>query len=178
MACALGVLGVLGGCATPKLIVPDDRPGMPKVVFAPKPDVVQHGKASFYWQDYMTASGERFHPEGLTAAHRTFKLQSWVRVTNERNGRSVIVRINDRGPYIRGRIVDLSRGAARQIDMIKAGVVPVKVELLKRIDIVEKPNLHITPKIRAEAAARAAERLKPKPTPAAAPSRVKPRPVR
>lgn len=158
-ACAL-----LGGCAS-RLIVPDDRPGMPKAVFSPKPVVVQHGKASFYWEDFRTASGERFHPDNLTAAHRTFPLQSWVRVTNERNGKWVIVRINDRGPYVRGRIVDLSRGAARQIDMVKAGVVPVKVELLKRIDVVEKPNLHITPKIRAEAAARAAERLKAKPTP-------------
>jgi rare lipoprotein A len=116
--------------------------------------LTQHGKASYYWEDFKTASGERFHAEALTAAHRTFPLQSWVRVTNERNHKSVIVRINDRGPYIRGRIVDLSRGAARQIDMIKAGVVPVKVELLKRIDVVEKPNLKLTPKVRQKAEAR------------------------
>jgi rare lipoprotein A len=148
-------LALLTGCAGPRIIVNDDRPGRPPVIFDPHPVTVQRGKASFYWQDYTTASGERFHAEGLTAAHRTFPMQSWIRVTNERNGKSVIVRVNDRGPYIRGRIVDLSRGAARKIDMIAAGVVPTKVELLKRIDVVSKPNLHITPEIRAKARARA-----------------------
>jgi rare lipoprotein A (peptidoglycan hydrolase) len=165
-------LALLTGCAGPRIIVKDDRPGMPPAIFDPHPVTVQHGKASFYWQDYMTASGERFKPEGLTAAHRTFKLQSWIRVTNERNGRSVIVRVNDRGPYIRGRIVDLSRGAARVVDMVKAGVVPVKVELLKRIDVVEKPNLRITPQIRAKAAAMA--KARPTPTPEPSPARSKP----
>lgn len=155
---AAGVL-LLGGCAGPKLIVrPDDRPGFPPAIFDPEPVSVQHGKASFYWQDSMTASGERFHAEELTAAHRTLPMQSWVRVTNERNNKSVIVRINDRGPYIRGRIVDISRGAAREIDMMKAGVVPVRVELLKRIETVEQPNLRITPKIRQQAEERARER--------------------
>jgi rare lipoprotein A len=148
-------IALLAGCAGPKVIVrPDDRPGMPPVVFDPKPVLTQHGKASYYWEDFRTASGERFHADALTAAHRKFPLQSWVRVTNERNGRSVIVRINDRGPYIRGRIIDLSRGAARQVDMVAAGVVPVRVELLRRIDVVSKPNLHLTPKVKANAMAR------------------------
>jgi rare lipoprotein A len=71
----------------------------------------------------------------------------------------VIVRINDRGPYIRGRIIDLSRGAARQIGMIGDGVVPVQVELLKRIEVVGKPNLHLTPELRRKAEARAQARL-------------------
>jgi len=148
-------LGWLAGCMGPRVLVqPDDRPGYPPAVFSSKPVIVQHGKASFYWEDSRTASGERFHSEALTAAHRKFPLQSWVRVTNERNGRSVIVRINDRGPYVGGRIIDLSRGAARQIDMVAAGIVPVKVELLRRINVVEKPNLRVTPRIRAEALAR------------------------
>lgn len=148
-------LAWLAGCAGPRVIVqPDDRPGMPPAVFDPKPVLTQQGKASYYWQDTRTASGERFHPDGLTAAHRKFPLQSWVRVTNERNGRSVIVRINDRGPYIRGRIIDLSRGAARQVDMIKAGVVPVRVELLRRIDVVTKPNLRVSAKVKDRAMAR------------------------
>lgn len=140
---------MLAGCATQRVIIqPDDRPGRPAAVFDPKPVLVQQGKASFYWQCTKTASGERFYPEGLTAAHRKFPMQSWIRVTNLRNGRSVIVRVNDRGPYIRGRIVDLSRGAAREVDMIQQGVVPVKVELLRRIDVVEKPNLRLTPTVR------------------------------
>jgi rare lipoprotein A (peptidoglycan hydrolase) len=158
------LLGLLSGCLGPRVIVrPDDRPGMPPAVFSTKPVYVQHGKASFYWEDFRTASGERFHKDALTAAHRTFPLQSWVRVTNDRNGKSVIVRINDRGPYVRGRIIDLSRGAARQIDMIAAGVAPVKVELLRRIDVVQKPNLHITPQIRAQAEARMHAREAKKP---------------
>lgn len=156
---ALVTLLALAGCAAPRVIVqPHDRPGQPPVVFATEPVEVQRGKASYYWQCTKTASGERFYPEGMTAAHRRFPLQSWIRVTNERNGRSVIVRVNDRGPFIRGRIVDLARGAARKIDMIQAGVVPVKVELLRRIDIVDQPNVRLTPKIRAEAEARARER--------------------
>lgn len=168
------VLALLAGCAGSRIIVKDDRPGMPPAIFDPHPVKVQHGKASFYWEDYRTATGERFHADGLTAAHRTFPLQSWIRVTNERNGKWVIVRVNDRGPYIRGRIVDLSRGAARKVDMIQAGIVPVKVELLRRINVISKPNLHLTPEIRAKAEARAKARAMsesaPEPTPA------KPRP--
>jgi rare lipoprotein A len=160
LAAAFVVLAFLAGCAGPGVIVrPDDRPGMPAAIFSPKPVLTQHGKASFYWEDSRTASGERFHSEALTAAHRTFPLQSWVRVTNERNHKWVIVRINDRGPYVRGRIIDLSRGAARQIGMIGDGVVPVRVELLKRINVVEKPNLKLTPKIRQQAEARLQQRL-------------------
>jgi rare lipoprotein A len=79
-----------------------------------------------------TASGERFNKNALTAAHRTLPMGTRVRVTNERNGRSVVVRINDRGPYgKRTRIIDVSEAAARQLGMIEAGVVPVRVEVLR-----------------------------------------------
>ncbi|WP_341528198.1 septal ring lytic transglycosylase RlpA family protein [Nostoc sp. UHCC 0302] len=91
------------------------------------------GVASFYGYDgsgSQTASGERFNPEGMTAAHRSLPLGTKVRVTNTRNGRSVVVRINDRGPYIRGRIIDLSAGAARIIGMMGSGVAPVHIEVL------------------------------------------------
>ena len=66
----------------------------------------------------------------LTAAHRTLRFGSQVRVENRRNGLSVVVRINDRGPYGRGRIIDLSHAAAQRLDMIEAGVVPVRLQLL------------------------------------------------
>jgi rare lipoprotein A len=93
----------------------------------------QEGKATWYGPGFdgrRTASGERFDQEALTAAHRTLPLGSVVRVTNTRNGRRVIVRINDRGPYGGGgRIIDLSKGAARRLDMLKAGVVPVLLEV-------------------------------------------------
>lgn len=78
-----------------------------------------------------TASGERFDKNAMTAAHRTLPMNTRVRVTSKRNGRSVVVRINDRGPYGRGRIIDLSEAAAKQLDMIDAGVVPVRVQVLR-----------------------------------------------
>lgn len=78
--------------------------------------------ASFYWQGKQTASGERFNPDGMTAAHRTLPFGTKVHVRNPANGRSVTVRITDRGPFIRGRGLDLSRGAARQLGMLGQGV--------------------------------------------------------
>ncbi|AHJ29486.1 septal ring lytic transglycosylase RlpA family protein [Nodularia spumigena CS-584] len=93
------------------------------------------GIASFYGRGFAgkpTATGERFNPEAMTAAHRTLPFGTRVRVTNTRNGRSVVVRINDRGPFIRGRIIDVSTGAARAIGMINSGIAPVKIEVLGR----------------------------------------------
>jgi rare lipoprotein A (peptidoglycan hydrolase) len=88
--------------------------------------VFQSGLASFYWQPQGIACGPgRFNPEAFTAAHRTLKCGTRVKVTNKTNGKSVVVTINDRGPFIAGRIIDLSRAAARAISMEKAGVVPV-----------------------------------------------------
>ncbi|MBD0385018.1 MAG: septal ring lytic transglycosylase RlpA family protein [Nostoc sp. C3-bin3] len=91
------------------------------------------GIASFYGYDFAgnrTASGQRFNPEGMTAAHRSLPFGTKVRVTNTRNGRSVVLRINDRGPFIRGRIIDVSTGAARVLGMMGSGVAPVHVEVL------------------------------------------------
>ncbi len=93
------------------------------------------GIASFYGYSFSgkkTASGERFNPQAMTAAHRSLPFGTRVRVTNTRNGRSVVVRINDRGPFIRGRVIDLSYGAARTIGMIGRGLAPVRVEVLGR----------------------------------------------
>jgi rare lipoprotein A len=157
---AVALVAGLTGCVGPHVIVQqDDRPGMPPRVFSPKPVVTQHGKASFYWEDARTATGERFHADGLSAAHRTFPLNSWVKVTNELNGRAVVVRINDRGPFVRGRIIDLSRGAARQVDMVSEGIVPVRVDLLKEIEVVQKPNIELTPEIRRQALERMQARV-------------------
>jgi rare lipoprotein A len=85
------------------------------------PAMAQCGKASWYALTSRTASGERMNPAALTAAHRSLPFGTKVRVTNKRNGKSVIVRINDRGPFIRGRIIDLSKAAARQLDFVGAG---------------------------------------------------------
>jgi len=91
-----------------------------------------HGIASYYWQGQKTASGARFNPSAMTAAHRTLPFGTRVRVTNKRNGRSVVVTINDRGPFIKGRIIDLSKGAAGVIGMHGSGLAPVSVEVLGR----------------------------------------------
>jgi rare lipoprotein A len=90
------------------------------------------GKASYYWQGQQTASGARFNPSAMTAAHRSLPFGTRVRVTNRSNGRSVVVTINDRGPFIAGRIIDLSRGAAQAISMTGAGVASVSLEVLGR----------------------------------------------
>jgi rare lipoprotein A len=90
------------------------------------------GIASYYWQGQRVASGGRFNPDGMTAAHRTLPFGTRVRVTHMGNGRSVTVRINDRGPFVAGRIIDLSRGAARVIGMTAQGVARVMVEVLGR----------------------------------------------
>lgn len=88
------------------------------------------GKASYYRHGQVTASGEKFNPNGLTAAHRSLKFGTRVRVTHVRTGKSVDVRINDRGPFTKGRIIDLSLGAARAIGLDKSGVGIVKVVVL------------------------------------------------
>ncbi len=89
------------------------------------------GIASYYWQDQMTASGERFDKRAMTAAHRTLPMGTRVRVTHVRSGRSVVVRINDRGPFKPGRVIDLSEAAAEQIGMTGQGVAQVHVDVIR-----------------------------------------------
>lgn len=94
---------------------------------------VGNGVASWYGPGFhgrLTANGERFNQHALTAAHRTLPFGTEVRVTNTANGRSVIVRINDRGPFSGSRVIDLSRAAAEAVGMIQAGVTPVTIEIV------------------------------------------------
>ncbi len=94
---------------------------------------VEQGIASWYGPDFhggRTATGETYDMNGLTGAHPTLPLPAWVRVTNLDNGRSVVVRLNDRGPFAKGRIIDLSRAAAEQLDMIRTGTARVEVQSL------------------------------------------------
>lgn len=96
-------------------------------------ETIGEGTASFYGARFAgrkTASGERFNPAQLTAAHRTLPFGSKVKVTNKRNGRSVVVRINDRGPFSKGRVIDLSKAAAQEIGLVNAGHGPVELALL------------------------------------------------
>ncbi|NBB84729.1 MAG: septal ring lytic transglycosylase RlpA family protein [Bacteroidetes bacterium] len=97
-------------------------------------EAVEEGVASYYaprFHRQRTASGERYDEAAYTAAHRTHPFGTLVRVTNQTNGRTVDVRINDRGPFVRGRIIDLSKAAARELRMVEEGVVPVRVEVLR-----------------------------------------------
>ena len=85
------------------------------------------GGASWYAMTSRTASGERANPNTLTAAHRTLPFGTKVTVENLRNRRKVTVRINDRGPFVRGRIIDVSRAAAHRLDMVRSGTAPVRI---------------------------------------------------
>lgn len=85
----------------------------------------QCGSASWYALTSRTASGEMMNPAKLTAAHKTLPFGTKLKVTNKNNGRSVVVRINDRGPFIKGRVIDLSKAAAREIGMIRSGHAPI-----------------------------------------------------
>jgi rare lipoprotein A len=115
----------LDGITTAPDAAPDDADAVERLL--------GEGMASYYGSElagHRTASGERFDPRGLTAAHRTLPFGSKVRVTNPANGRSVVVRINDRGPFARGRLIDLSRSAAERIGLVSRGQGEVQLALL------------------------------------------------
>jgi rare lipoprotein A len=100
------------------------------------------GKASFYhdkFQGRQTSNGEQYNQNDFTAAHKTLPFNTIVHVTNKQNNKSVVVRINDRGPFKKSRIIDLTRSAAKKLDMIPFGVVPVKI---KPLTFLERANLH------------------------------------
>lgn len=93
-------------------------------------DAAGCGGASWYALGSRTASGERMNASLLTAAHRSLRFGTKVKVTNRRNGKSVVVRINDRGPFVRGRVLDVSKAAARNLGMISSGTAKVCYEIL------------------------------------------------
>jgi rare lipoprotein A len=138
---ALSTASILSGSVS--ALAQSSTPSKPETA----PFTVQWGKASYYgghWIGKLTASGERYHPGDYTAAHKKLPFNTMVRVTNRKNGQSVIVRINDRGPYGKGRILDLSMAAAWKIHMIGAGTVPVKLEVLNPSEILGNSN-HSSP---------------------------------
>lgn len=100
---------------------------------------VQCGKASWYELTSMTASGERADPNALAAAHRTLPFGTKVRVSNLSNGKEVVVRINDRGPFVRGRVIDVTRAAADKLGFRKQGVAHVRIAVVTP-DGAEKPG--------------------------------------
>jgi rare lipoprotein A len=123
-------IAAIAGCSRSGKSERDERPAHNEN----RPNFVQTGMASWYGRGLKggkTASGERFDPEELTAAHRTLPFGTTVRVTNLRNKRSVFVRITNRGPFIRGRIIDVSPAAARELRIVKSGVARVRIEASK-----------------------------------------------
>ena len=121
------LLGLLVSCGSSR--------GVTKGPAAPRGAYTQKGLGSYYANKFAgraTASGSIYRPGEMTAAHLTLPFGTLIRVTNTRNGRSVDVTVTDRGPHTKGYIVDVSRRAAVQLDIIEAGVVPVVVTVLKR----------------------------------------------
>ncbi|MFT3914085.1 MAG: septal ring lytic transglycosylase RlpA family protein [Anaeromyxobacteraceae bacterium] len=149
---AVLALALLAACAHPAVRgpAPEERPGRagreepvearPEAPAAPPPAAsppssprAQEGLASFYARSLhgrRTASGARYDEHALTCAHRTLPFGTRVRVTALEDGRSVVVTVNDRGPFVKGRVVDLSRAAARRLGMLGAGVARVRVEIV------------------------------------------------
>jgi rare lipoprotein A len=102
-------------------------------LLAASPGEIQTGIASYYHDSLhgnRTASGQVYDKNKISAAHKRLPLGSKVKVTDTKTGRSIVVHINDRGPFIKGRIIDLSRRAAQELGIIKRGITPVKVEIL------------------------------------------------
>jgi rare lipoprotein A len=159
-ACALALLALAGCAREPRRPAPPPAPVTPPVgegvsreeprassgnppfyevegrryvVLASAAGYVEEGVASWYGPDFhggRTATGETYDMNALTGAHPTLPLPTWVRVTNLDNGKSVVVRLNDRGPFAKGRIIDLSRAAAEQLDMVRTGTARVEVRSL------------------------------------------------
>jgi len=101
--------------------------------FYPKVGTIKYGKASWYGKPFhgrLTANGERYNMYAMTAAHRTYALGTVLKVTSLKNWRSVIVKVNDRGPFYRSRHVDLSYGAAKKLGFVQKGIEKVKIEVL------------------------------------------------
>ena len=118
------------------------------VVLASAVGYVERGVASWYGPTFhggRTATGEIYDMNAMTGAHPTLPLPVWVRVTNLQNGRSVVVRLNDRGPFSSNRIIDLSRAAAEQLDMIRAGTAMVEVRSLAGGNVAAQAELPAPP---------------------------------
>lgn len=129
---AILVVAVFAGLSCPNTRAMNVDPLHPRAIASPVLRPIETGTASIYSDDLdgrRTASGERYDKSGATAAHRSLPFGSQVRVTNVRNNKSVTVRINDRGPHVAGRILDLSRNAAERLGA-RAGVLKVRIEVV------------------------------------------------
>ena len=140
--CVAGL--VLAGCATSPRFAARSTPSSPKDAAGTESKTPRNpsgkilltleGVASYYADEFhgkKTSNGEIYDMNSLTAAHRTFPFGTKVRITNLENGKIVVVRVNDRGPFHEGRIIDLSLAAAKELDLVKSGTARVRIEVLE-----------------------------------------------
>jgi len=123
------VLILASGCTKKKV-----RVSLPPAMKSVKVGYTEDGVASWYGHPYhgrKTSNGETFNMNDLTAAHKTLPFGVWVEVLNKKNNQKVVVRINDRGPFVDGRIIDISKAAANSINMIGMGIAPVKIKVVR-----------------------------------------------
>jgi len=132
----LFVMHLYGCTASPRFGTTEGAPGgpSPSEYRGRTPVLMVEGVASYYAHDFhgrQTANGEIYDMHAMTAAHKSFPFDTIIRVHNLSNDKSIVIRINDRGPFVEGRIIDLSLGAARKIDMVESGTVRVRLEVLE-----------------------------------------------
>lgn len=145
-ACA--ILATLAGCQSPAGSFAR-VPGKTTHVYVDAPIKPEVGIASWYggrWIGRLTANGETYRQGDITAAHKKLPFHTPVRVTDLKTGRTVVVRINNRGPYIRGRIIDLSVAAAKQLGTYDRGIAKVQIQALREIPVMRHPNMKAIPR--------------------------------
>lgn len=147
LAATLAAL-LLGGCASVEEMMPVTGPDGREVsrVYVTSPTFVETGIASWYggrWIGRLTANGETYQQGDMTAAHKKLPFHTHVRVVDLKTGKSVVVRINNRGPFIKGRIIDLSVAAAQKLGTYHRGIAKVRIEALREVPVLSKPNLKV-----------------------------------
>ena len=148
IAAACAVLVGLLGCQTP-IGVFERVPGKESHVYVEAPIKPETGIASWYggrWIGRLTANGETYRQGDVTAAHKKLPFHTPVRVTDLKTGKSVVVRINNRGPFVRGRIIDLSVVAAKQLGTYDRGIAKVQIQALREIPVMRYPNMRALPR--------------------------------
>ena len=148
LAAACAILAALTGCRTPMGVF-ERIPGKESHVYVDAPIESETGIASWYggrWIGHLTANGETYRQGDVTAAHKKLPFNTPVRVTDLKTGKSVVVRINNRGPFVRGRIIDLSVVAAKQLGTYDRGLAKVKIQALREIPVMRQPNMRAIPR--------------------------------
>jgi len=134
---------LLAGCQT-RMLIDTSHGSREAQVYSGTPTLVEYGMASWYggrWVGRLTANGETYRAKDITAAHKNLPFNTKVRVIDLKTGNSLIVRINNRGPYVKGRIIDLSVAAAKKLGTYDRGIAKVRLEALREIPLLTKSNV-------------------------------------